>query len=805
MPEIVYKNPLDVITLKIFGIFDAFRQNSKFNSIEDSVQIVLLLVSLYKDDVINEETFTNDLDFSKLKALVVESKLNNQSKETYLHVIEVLTSSLVILFSQPLNYFSFVFFKLEKNELEENFSQVFDSFLYKYFESIGRFSGEFLFPDEISRLMLKVAQLNKNATIYNPFAGPASFGTLSNAENRYIGQEINIRIQIIGMLRLLAKNSNSTKSILLGDSIFNWNPTNEKFDLIISSPPFNMSLPEKIQGKWGIHVKVESFFIEKSLESISNNGKVVMIIPEGFLTNKSNTFSNLRSELVQNDLLEMVISLPSGVFKNTAIRTSVLVLNKAKNHRGFVRFVKSDNFIEIQNRTKLLDWESLVNELNKFESSSVKTISNSEIILNDNLLNVNRYFLEQIQNGVKLNEILISHNGIKISDVFESRVVNIKDIKGINVNIDELEIKKEYNKTFFRKIEMSCLLIAPSSNYLKASWFEYTGEPIIVKHNIKAFKVDQNKIDITYLIQQLNEDYVKKQLNAFTMGSVMPLINVDDILKLEISLPSLVEQKDWVNKKFLKSLDFEKDKVSLIRKQFNEELGSKQHNIRQHLKNVKDSLDVLVTFMDKNNGVLKKDDIINPLRGITVLKRIESLQASLSNVIFEVNNLTNESNFSSTEKIDLIQIINETIEEHVTSNYEIDFKPDELIFQEIKNFKYEIEFSKRDFKELINNVIENAVNHGFIDKAKQYKLSIYLRVEDDKIVLQMVNNGLPFPKDVSKSFGIKGFKAGKTGNKGIGVWKIIQTVLHFGHEYSVIDEPNAEFPAGWIFKFNINN
>jgi type I restriction enzyme M protein len=44
MPEIVYKNPLDVITFKIFGIFDAFRQNSKFNNIEDSVQIFLLLV-----------------------------------------------------------------------------------------------------------------------------------------------------------------------------------------------------------------------------------------------------------------------------------------------------------------------------------------------------------------------------------------------------------------------------------------------------------------------------------------------------------------------------------------------------------------------------------------------------------------------------------------------------------------------------------------------------------------------------------------------------------------------------------------
>ena len=482
-----------------------------------------------------------------------------------------------------------------------------------------------------------------------------------------------------------------------------------------------------------------------------------------------------------------------------------MVLNKAKIHNGFVRFVKSDNFIKSQNRTKILDWEGLVNELNKFESSSVKTVSNFEIIQNENLLNVNRYFFEKIQNGVKLNEFLSSYNGIRIAEVFESRVVNIKDIKEININIDELEIRKDYNKTFFRKIEESCLLIAPSSNYIKATWFEFTGVPILVKHNIKAFKVNQEKVDISYLIHQFQEENVTKQMDAFAIGSVITSINVNDILKLEINLPSLVEQKDWVNKRFLKSLDLEKDKVSLIRKQFNDELGSKQHNIRQHLKNVKDSLDVLISFMNKNNGILKNDDIINPLRGITVSKRIESLQTSLGNVIFEVNNLTNENNFGLSEKIDLIQVINESIAEHVASNYDIEFKFDELGLEEINESSYIIDFSKNDVKELINNVIENAVNHGFVDKTKKYKLLIYLGVEDNKIILQMINNGLPFPIDVSKSFGIKGFKAGKTGNKGIGVWKIIQSIEHFGHKYNIIDEPESEFPAGWIFKFNINN
>ena len=805
MPEIIYSNPLDVISSKVYGIFDAFRSNSKLNTIDDSFQIVLLLISLYKDGVINENSFANDFDVQELKSLIHNSSLNSQTKEGYIKIVEALSTSLAMLFSQPLNYFTFLFFQLDRKDLINNFSGLFDSILHKFFDSIGKYSGEFLFPDEISKLMLNIAKLNENATIYNPFAGPASFGILSNIENRYIGQEINIKIQIIGMLRLLASNSNDLKSLMVGDSIFNWNPTNEKFDLIISSPPFNMSLPEKNLGKWGTHVKVESFFIEKSLESINNNGKVVMIIPEGFLTNKSNTFSNLRSELVQNDLLEMVISLPSGIFKNTAIRTSILVLNKAKIHNGFVRFVKSDNFIKSQNRTKILDWEGLVNELNKFESSSVKTVSNFEIIQNENLLNVNRYFFEKIQNGVKLNEFLSSYNGIRIAEVFESRVVNIKDIKEININIDELEIRKDYNKTFFRKIEESCLLIAPSSNYIKATWFEFTGVPILVKHNIKAFKVNQEKVDISYLIHQFQEENVTKQMDAFAIGSVITSINGNDILKLEINLPSLVEQKDWVNKRFLKSLDLEKDKVSLIRKQFNDELGSKQHNIRQHLKNVKDSLDVLISFMNKNNGILKNDDIINPLRGITVSKRIESLQTSLGNVIFEVNNLTNENNFGLSEKIDLIQVINESIAEHVASNYDIEFKFDELGLEEINESSYIIDFSKNDVKELINNVIENAVNHGFVDKTKKYKLLIYLGVEDNKIILQMINNGLPFPIDVSKSFGIKGFKAGKTGNKGIGVWKIIQSIEHFGHKYNIIDEPESEFPAGWIFKFNINN
>ena len=112
MAEIVYSNPVEFISFKIFGVFDAFRTNPKFNNFQDSVPVVLLLVSLYKDGVINERTFNDELGLLDLKAHILESKLNTETKETYLMIFDVLSDSLSKMFSQPLGYLSFHLFQI---------------------------------------------------------------------------------------------------------------------------------------------------------------------------------------------------------------------------------------------------------------------------------------------------------------------------------------------------------------------------------------------------------------------------------------------------------------------------------------------------------------------------------------------------------------------------------------------------------------------------------------------------------------------------------------------------------------------
>jgi len=115
MAKVVYSNPVEFISFKIFGVFDAFRTNHKLNNLEDSVQVVLLLITLYKDGVINENTFTNELGLSELKTFILKSELNTETKETYLLILDILSDSLLKVFSQPLGYLSFIFLKSRKN------------------------------------------------------------------------------------------------------------------------------------------------------------------------------------------------------------------------------------------------------------------------------------------------------------------------------------------------------------------------------------------------------------------------------------------------------------------------------------------------------------------------------------------------------------------------------------------------------------------------------------------------------------------------------------------------------------------
>lgn len=820
MPEIVYKNPLDVITFKIFGIFDAFRQNSIFNNLEDSVQIVFLLVSLYKDDVINEESFTNTLDISKLKALVIESKLNNQSKDAYLLVIDSLNDSLSKLFSQPINYISFHLFQLEKEMLVQDFSKIFDDILFKLYDSLGKFHGQSLLPREISRLMFNLANVKSNSSIYNPFAGPASFGVLSCIDNHYIGQEISIYTQITGMLRLLAADCNISKKILPGDSISNWNPTNEKFDLIISSPPFNMPLHHKISGKWGSLSKVDSFVIERSLDDLKNDGKLIILVPESFLYSGGQV-ANLRYHLIEQDLIESIVSLPAGVLINANIKTSIVVVNKQKDDKGFINFINTEDFIDKRFKTKKLDDLKLLEAINSNSNVNfVKKVSLEEVISNDRFLDTNRYFLEKIE-GKKLIDFSEKILGERIQPKGLIKIIKIKDLKNDNLNFD-LDINSiensTSNRTVFKIIE-SCLLISMLGNTTKPTFFKYNNEPIFISDDIVALKVDSNKVDLEYLVNEFYTENVQNQIKAFFTSAAMPRIRFRDLISIKFNIPSIAEQKAKIkgvkeafiqNKK--KELAFQQELLGLKDESFRE-FASIKHTLRQYLNALTSNLAGTKTFILNNQetGVTLEtiySKNLNKTFGEHLLG-LEGTIASMRRLLISA-----EASNQNVKELDLYKLVQEAQNRFKNPEiYEFEktyFDTESFTLGDDSVLAPIISIDEDDFYRVFSNIISNAIDHGFKDSSKKYSVrtSISFDENDRMCVLEISNNGKAIAKDFTlKDLTTKGEKTTDSKGTGMGGADIKDILKNYNGKLDLTNIVSEEFAVTYILKlplFTIN-
>jgi hypothetical protein len=300
-------------------------------------------------------------------------------------------------------------------------------------------------------------------------------------------------------------------------------------------------------------------------------------------------------------------------------------------------------------------------------------------------------------------------------------------------------------------------------------------------------------------------------------GAVTPFISTQDFLRIKVDLPNYQDQSKNLEEQrriFAEALASDQSKLLLgkslteeierNRLQYNEELREKQHCIRQHLKNVVDSISVINTFMDRQNGTISKNDIINPIRNITVAQRLSALNNSLKSLSLEIDNLTNDELYDKPEILGIRDIIRECILElGDVKGFLVQESFDDFALEEFGNSNPGISISKRSFKELFNNIVMNAKLHGFIKEDKEYLIKVIITIEEGKLKLSIVNDGKPFAEGISKQLGVKGKKAGSNAGSGIGVWKIFEIAKQYEFECKIIDLPGAEFPVGWEFKFTI--
>jgi type I restriction enzyme M protein len=122
------------------------------------------------------------------------------------------------------------------------------------------------------------------------------------------------------------------------------------FDLILANPPFKGSLDEQDVAPDLLRIvktkKTELLFIALILRMLKVGGRSATIVPDGVLFGSSKAHIQLRQHLIENNQLEAVISLPSGVFKPYAgVSTAIIIFAKGgKTEKVFFYDVQSDGY-----------------------------------------------------------------------------------------------------------------------------------------------------------------------------------------------------------------------------------------------------------------------------------------------------------------------------------------------------------------------------------------------------------------------------------------------------------------------------
>ncbi|SIQ93011.1 N-6 DNA methylase [Maribacter ulvicola] len=786
--------------------------------------------SPYLQDELNKAFFLLENANSQIRNTVCNFNFN--SNRNHLQQLEFLYH-LFITFS-----------KIDFQKIELSFSDILEKLLANFANYEGKKGGDFTTPHSVSKLMTKLLE-PKGGTVLDSTCGIG--GYFSSIEENYsenqfqfYGQEYNSSTLAIAKLRFAFNEKNIFQFGDSANTLINDSFPNLKADFVIMHPPFNVRLrgnelnSSDPRFEFGLPPKSNADFawIQHALSHLNNEGKATLLLNVGTLF-RGGKDGEIRKNLIEADLVEAIITLPSRLLANTSIPSSIWIFSKKKPLNKKVILIDASDLGKMINKgqrelnedsiqkivTHYTKWkvgETQISSIGFSNSVDIKRIAENDYILTPQRY-LNLDYLSTVKldhepgNIVSLGEILtyVSPTKSKLKDNIKK--VSIKDLSSnpdsYILKTDNLsEVGKSPNYSI---LQNDVLLLSKLSTNLKPTFYSSNTEKVAYSVNaIYSFKVDENRVDMDYLVAELHKDYIKAELERYSMGSVMRTISRKDLLKILISIPpSLKEQKEIIEKErevrfqsAAKDLGFEKEIAKLKLAQM-KDLGSKKHNIMQHLNNVKASADVLTKMMKLNNGILKSDEIIDPRRGVTVEKRFHRLQESLSKVIYYVDNITNELKYDVAEIINPAKFIKECKERGIQNeSFTVEVIIEKTSFEGREPL---ISISKNDFEEIYNNILENSINHGFVDDNKKYILRITIAFIDDFLEINFENNGKPFPKGIAQKFDVKGEKAGITAGTGIGLWKVSEIAKHFGAIMSVFDEPTADFPVGYNFKFNL--
>ena len=228
--------------------------------------------------------------------------------------------------------------------------------LSKFAEQEGKLAGEFYTPSCVVRTLVEVLQ-PYNGRVYDPCCGSGGMfvqsakfienhsGNINNIS--VFGQDSNPTTWKMAQMNLAIRGIEANLGSYNADTFFNDCHPTLRADFIMANPPFNLSgwgadkLKDDVRWQYGMPPAGNANFawLQHMIYHLAPNGKIGMVLANGALSSQSGGEGEIRQNIVNADLVECIVAMPTQLFYTTQIPVSLWFLSKNKKQRSKTLFI----------------------------------------------------------------------------------------------------------------------------------------------------------------------------------------------------------------------------------------------------------------------------------------------------------------------------------------------------------------------------------------------------------------------------------------------------------------------------------
>ena len=427
-------NPLDVVEQMTYLMFIHDLDETDAKKAKSSMMLELPYTSMFEGHDQYKWSVFRDLPAEKMYELMQSEifpfikNLHGNKESTYSRymsdaIFKIPTPQLL---SKIVDALDTLYIDMAKDIENDTKGDVYESLLAKL--STAGVNGQFRTPRHIIRMIVEMLDPKPDDTICDPACGTSGFLVAAgeylkekysndifyNNERKdhynnhmFFGYDMDRTMLRVGAMNMMTHGVDNP-NIDYRDSLSDQNTDTGRYSIILANPPFKGSLDSDTVSTDILKVcktkKTELLFLALFLRMLKIGGRCACIVPDGVLFGSSTAHKAIRKEIIENNRLEAVISMPSGVFKPYAgVSTGILIFTKT-GHGGtdnvWFYDMQADGYSLDDKRTAVSEndipdiiarFHNLDGETDRERTDKSFFVPKQEIIDNDYDLSINKY------------------------------------------------------------------------------------------------------------------------------------------------------------------------------------------------------------------------------------------------------------------------------------------------------------------------------------------------------------------------------------------------------------------------------